>query len=111
MTGREYQELAARTINKDLTLIGQRNHALYGLAAEVGEILSLYQKELQGHGMPTREHLIKEIGDAEWMLAELMTSQGISFDEVLETNIDKLKKRYPEGFSTERSLHRAEGDI
>lgn len=111
MTGREYQELAARTINKDLTLIGQRNHALYGLAAEVGEILSLYQKELQGHGAPDREHLIKECGDCTWMLAELLTSQGIGFDEVLETNIEKLKKRYPEGFSTERSLHRKEGDI
>ena len=57
------------------------------------------------------EHLIKEIGDAEWMLAELMTSQGISFDEVLETNIEKLKKRYPDGFAVERSLHRETGDI
>ena len=111
MTGKEYQEAAARTINKDLTLIGQRNHALYGLVAEVGEILSLYQKELQGHGMPTREQLIKEGGDCLWMLSELFTSQGISFDEVFETNIEKLKKRYPEGFTAERSLHRAEGDI
>ena len=111
MTGREYQEFAARTINKDLTLIGQRNHALYGLAAEVGEILSLYQKELQGHGAPDREHIIKECGACTWMIAELLTSQGIGFDEVLETNIEKLKKRYPDGFDVDRSLHRAEGDI
>ena len=111
MTGKEYQEFAARTINTDLTLIGQRNHALYGLAAETGEILSLYQKELQGHGMPSREHLIKETGDAMWMIAELLTSQGIDLDEVMETNIEKLKKRYPEGFTTERSIHRESGDI
>ena len=111
MTGKEYQEKAARTINKNLSLMEQRNHALFGLAGEVGEILSLYQKEYQGHGTPDREHIIKECGDCAWMLAELLTSQGISLDEVFETNIDKLMKRYPEGFDAEHSLHRKNGDI
>lgn len=111
MTGKEYQELAARTINKDLTLIGQRHHALFGLAGEVGELLSLYQKELQGHGMPSREHLLKECGDLLWFVSEFLTSQGMSFDECMETNIDKLKKRYPDGFAVERSLHRETDDI
>jgi len=111
MTGNEYQKLAARTINTDLTLIGQRNHALYGLAAETGEILSLYQKELQGHGAPDKEHLIKEVGDTLWMIAELLTSQKIDFDKVFETNIEKLKKRYPDGFAVENSLNRQANDI
>jgi len=111
MTGKEYQELAARTINKDLTLIGQRNHALFGLAGEVGELLSLYQKELQGHGRPNREHALKECSDILWFVAEFLTSQGMSFDDCMETNIEKLKKRYPEGFTTERSLHRETNDI
>jgi len=111
MTGKEYQELAARTINKDLTLIGQRNHALHLLSAEVGELHSLYQKEYQGHGMPDREHLLKECGDIVWGVVEFLTSQGMSFDDCMEQNIEKLKKRYPEGFTAERSLHRAEGDI
>ena len=111
MTGKEYQELAARTINKDLTLIGQRNHALYGMVGEIGEIHSLYQKELQGHGMPSREHLLKECGDLLWFVSEFLTSQGMSFDDCMEANIDKLKKRYPDGFAVERSLHRESGDI
>lgn len=111
MTGQEYQEKAARTINKELTLLGQRNHALFGLAAEVGEVLGLFQKEYQGHGEPDRDHLLKELGDCTWMIAELLTSQGLSFDDCLSENIKKLEKRYPDGFDAEHSLHRAEGDI
>jgi len=111
MTGQEYQEKAARTINKELTLLGQRNHALHGMVGEIGEIHSLYQKEYQGHGAPDREHIIKETGDLLWFVAEFLTSQGIGFDECLSTNIEKLIKRYPDGFDAEHSLHRAEGDI
>lgn len=111
MTGNEYQGLAARTINKSLTLDEQRQHALYCLAGEVGELLSLYQKEFQGHGKPDREHLLKECGDIAWALAEFLTSQGMSLDDCMETNIEKLRKRYPDGFDAQHSLHRVKGDV
>lgn len=104
---REYQILAARTINPKLTTDDTINHALYGLAAEVGEILSLFQKELQGHGF-NREDLKKEIGDVEWMLAERCTAFGFDLGNVCRTNIEKLKKRYPDGFTEEASVHRTE---
>jgi DNA-directed RNA polymerase subunit RPC12/RpoP len=48
MTGNEYQKLAARTINQGLTFREQRNHALYGMVGEIGEIHSIYQKMYQG---------------------------------------------------------------
>lgn len=111
MTGQEYQEKAARTINKELTLKGQRNHALHGMVGEIGEIHSLYQKVYQGHGEPDREHVLKEVGDLIWFIAEFLTSQGFSLDDCMQTNIDKLRKRYPEGFDAQHSLNRAEGDI
>lgn len=111
MTGQEYQEKAARTINKDLTLKGQRNHALFGMVGEIGEIHSLYQKVYQGHDEPDREHVLKECGDLLWFVAEFLTSQGFSFDDCMETNIKKLEKRYPEGFDAEHSLNRDANDI
>lgn len=111
MTGKEYQGLAARTINKKLTLDQQMFHALHGMVGEIGEIHSLYQKFYQGHGKPDREHLIKECGDLLWFIAEYLTSQGMSLDDCMETNIEKLRKRYPEGFDTQHSLHRVEGDV
>lgn len=44
MTGNEYQDLAARTINKGLTFEEQKFHALHGMVGEIGEIHSIYQK-------------------------------------------------------------------
>ena len=57
------------------------------------------------------EHLLKEIGDCFWMLAELCTVDGYTLGEVGRMNIDKLRARYPEGFDTEHSIHRKANDI
>lgn len=110
MTLNEYQQLAARTMNHALGRSEQLSHGLFGLCGEVGEIHSLFQKEYQGHDY-TDEHLLKEIGDCLWMLAEICTSKGMSLEDAGITNIEKLKARFPEGFEVDKSLHRAEGDI
>lgn len=64
----------------------------------------------QGHEIDI-EHFKKELGDCLWMIAEACDVLGTDLDEIMEMNIEKLKKRYPDGFSAERSLHRAECDI
>ena len=110
MTLNEYQELAARTINKALTDTEKEAHALLGLASETGELLGLYQKSMQGHGF-VDEHMLKECGDILWMLAELLTAKGYTLDDVAQMNIDKLKARYPDGFDAEHSLHRKVNDV
>lgn len=106
----EYQEQAARTINKELPPEGMERHALHLMAAECGEIHGLFQKTYQGHGFES-EHLKKEVGDLLWGIAELCTANGWKLEEVARMNIDKLRARYPEGFSSERSLNRSEGDV
>ena len=110
MTFNEYQKIATRTINKNLTKEEMLLHGLFGLAAEAGEVLGIYQKQYQGH-VPTDEQLIKEIGDCFWMAAEILTARDIPMECVVQTNKAKLDARYPNGFDPERSLHRAEGDI
>lgn len=105
MTGNEYQELAARTINKHLTDRGLEKHSLHGMVGEIGEIHSLYQKYYQGHMIDSNE-LMAELGDLLWFAAEFATSKGWKLDDVMEANIEKLRKRYPDGFSSERSLNR-----
>ena len=101
----EYQNLANRTINTGLTHEQLTQHALFELCTEVGEIHAFYQKRFQGHVID-QEKLKHEIGDLMWGIAEFCTAQGWSLDEICRMNIEKLKKRYPDGFSTERSLHR-----
>ena len=118
MTANEYQVLASRTINKSLTTWGVTQHALFGMASEVGELHGIFQKKLQ-HGCipllfdedPDIEHAKKEVGDILWMIAEFCTANGWDLEDIMQMNIDKLKARYPDGFSVEESLHRKEGDI
>ena len=110
MLGFEYQLLASRTINNDLTKKEQEMHALHGIVGEIGELHSLYQKIYQGHSFDER-HAMSELSDMLWFIAEYCTAMGWSLDDVMQYNIDKLIARYPDGFETDKSLNRAEGDI
>lgn len=109
MTANEYQNLARRTQNRELTNEEIKMHALFGMCSEVGEIQALYQKEKQGHVVDDAR-AVSEVGDLLWFVAEFLDSLGYTMDEAMQHNIDKLKARYPEGFATERSLHRASRD-
>ena len=110
MTGNEYQKLASRTINRNLSSTEVSKHALHGMVGEVGEIHSMYQKVYQGH--PFDEyHLKKEIGDLLWFIAEYCTAMGWRLDDVMLMNIEKLQERYPDGFDANHSLHRKKGDV
>ena len=85
-----------------------------GINAEGGEFLEIIKK-MVFQGKPwnedNREHLIIELGDVMWYVAQATMALDISFDEVIDTNINKLKKRYPGGeFSAHRSEVRAAGD-
>lgn len=100
----DYQIQASRTINPRLSRDSVTQHALYGMAAEVGELQALYQKAYQGHDFDP-EHAKREIGDIIWMVAEYCTAQGWDLGEVMQANVDKLWTRYPDGFDPEHSLH------
>lgn len=106
----EYQELASRTINKELLPYELEKHALHGMVGEIGELHSIYQKQYQGHPVLIG-NLKKELGDLLWFIAEYCTTFGWKLDEVATLNIEKLKSRYPEGFEVDKSLHRNEDDI
>lgn len=110
MTLNTYQQLAARTINREIRPAEIEMHALHGMCGEIGELHSLYQKMYQGHQFD-KDHAKKELGDLLWFIAEYCTACDITLEDVAKTNIEKLKARYPEGFEAERSLHRVEGDI
>ena len=110
MTGNEYQKLAMRTININNDVDSIMCHGVFGLTSEAGEVAGLLQKVYQGHDFDD-EHMKKELGDCLWMIAEICTALDFSLDDVMQTNIDKLKARFPDGFEAERSLHRKEGDV
>lgn len=109
MDANEYQKLAMTTLNPALDEKDVLINSVMGLCGEAGEAIDIVKKWLaQGHEL-NREALIKELGDVAWYLAEAATALHVPLNEVLEGNINKLKKRYPQGFSVEKSLERQEG--
>ena len=74
----------------------------------------LFHQHPRGHVIKepelTRENRREELGDILWYLTWLCSEFGFGLEEVAQANIDKLKRRYPEGFSVERSINRKESD-
>ena len=86
-----------------------------GINAEGGEFLEIIKKMIfQGKpwNQDNREHLIIELGDIMWYVAQACMALDTSFEEILQLNVDKLSARYPEGaFDVHYSENRKEGDV
>ena len=107
----DYQRLAMTTLNPALDKKDVLINSVMGLCGESGEAIDIVKKWLaQGHELD-RARLAKELGDVAWYLAEAATALDIPLEDILRANLDKLKARYPEGFSARNSIERAEGDL
>jgi NTP pyrophosphatase (non-canonical NTP hydrolase) len=106
----EYQKLAERTANIRYGIDTNKRFANFGmgLAGEAGEVCD-YLKKIVFHGHDYDEQkLCLELGDALWYIAAIASNACLTLEEVAQGNIDKLKRRYPDGFSEEKSINRTE---
>lgn len=102
----EYQEAALRTVDEKQLEYPLILNGVLGLGGESGECLDIVKKHLfQGHGLDT-EHIAEELGDVAWYLAVSAYAIGYDLESILQRNVDKLKKRYPDGFDKNRSINR-----
>jgi NTP pyrophosphatase (non-canonical NTP hydrolase) len=89
--------------------------AVVGMMAESGEFAEIVKKKVFQSDTRFTEseiyHMKRELGDVLWYWAQGCLSLGFTPSEVIQENINKLEKRYPNGFDIARSEHRAEGDI
>ena len=105
---KEYQDKSIRTINKSLTKEQLISNMVFGINGETGEVTDILKKHLfHGHELDI-QHLKEEIGDIMFYLVNLASIYEIDFSEILQINIDKLMKRYPDGFDKEKSINRIE---
>ena len=89
--------------------------AALGLTAESGEFTEIVKKIIL-QGKPYNEdnvfHMKRELGDICWYIAQACMALDTTFDEIIEMNVDELKKRYPGGeFNVHQSENRKEGDL
>lgn len=107
----EYQEAAMATLNPALDKKDVLINSVMGLCGESGEAIDIVKKwMMQGHELD-KDHLIKELGDVAWYLAEAATALDVPLETVLQGNLNKLRQRFPNGFDTDASVHRKEDDI
>lgn len=106
LTANDYQRMAMRTAGEYKTDYDMMRNAAYGLNGEAGEVIDIMKKhEFQGHELD-REALIDELGDVQWYVALMATALGVTLEDVMEHNVNKLVKRYPDGFDKARSINR-----
>ena len=79
-----------------------------GVSGEAGEVTDLIKKVLHHNKPLDREKLIKEMGDVHWYLEYLAATLNISTEEVLATNVKKLRERHPNGWSPESQNAKAD---
>lgn len=110
MTFDDYQALAMRTSRNDISPDDHLFNGCLGLAGEAGECCDLLKKCFYQDGREIRSRMREELGDVLWYVVEAAKGLGLSLEEIAQLNIEKLRKRYPDGFSAERSLWREEED-
>lgn len=119
----EYQDLAMRTNDghsddrlidmlsgpaDDFPAVGQMINAGLGLSGEVGEVNDAVKKYIFHRHPLERNNVIKELGDVCWYLALMADAIGIDLNTIMTENIEKLRRRYPDGFSEAASINRTE---
>lgn len=108
ITANDYQRAAMRTAGDDPSKY--LLNGVMGLCGEAGEVIDLVKKHLhQGHELD-RSKIAEETSDVLWYCASIATAIDMKLGDIMQMNIDKLKARYPTGFSKERSIHRGEND-
>lgn len=109
MNASEYAKEALRTVNHKLNFNDKLSNFALGLG-EAGEVQNIVKKIIfHGHSfLPLREKILDECGDILWYVVNMLTLLGFTVEEAFEYNINKLKKRYPEGFSEQASINRKE---
>lgn len=108
----DYQAQALRTLSTRFHMGDEGGvtpdllHGAIGLATESGELLDALKRALYYGGTLDRTNLIEELGDLEWYMAVIRDALGVDQAEVQRINVEKLKARYPEKFSSEDALER-----
>lgn len=107
----DYQKAAMATLNPALDKKDVLINSVMGLCGESGEAIDIVKKWLMQEHELDKEHLVKELGDVAWYLAEAATALDIPLEAVFQGSLDKLRQRFPNGFDTGASVNRKEHDL
>jgi len=107
MSEKEFSDFVNWLANDNLNFSNPTElHAVIGIASEAGELLDIIKKELVYHSKIDEEHLKEELGDVLHYMMYILRKRNWSLEDLMISNMEKLKKRYPDGYSNEDALLR-----
>lgn len=112
MDFKDYQQAAMDFLDPELRMDWPKAMDLgaLGISGESGEITDAWKKVAYHHHPMDKEHFKRELGDVLWYIALISETLGFTIEDVAETNINKLKTRYPNGWDPNCSIHRSNND-
>ena len=105
---KEFQLKSTRTLNMELSKEQLISNMIFGANGELGEVTDILKKHLFHYHKLDQGHLAEEIGDVMFYLVNLATLFNFNMEDILQANVDKLKKRYPDGFTAKASVERVD---
>lgn len=106
MNLKDYAIGAKRTMSECETPLLDDLHMILGMQTEASEIADVYKKHIAYGKDLDLVNVKEEIGDLMWYIVNLCTLKGWNLEDIMQTNIDKLKARFPEKFTNENALNR-----
>jgi NTP pyrophosphatase (non-canonical NTP hydrolase) len=106
MNGKDYQAEILRTYAGSESMVDKLTLGALGIAGEAGEVVDHIKKVLySGHTLDA-DHLAEELGDVLWYIGLVGNAIDCTLDDLMQLNVEKLRKRYPHGFEAQRSMNR-----
>lgn len=81
-------------------------HGVIGIAGEAGELVDILKRQMAYGKEPDEQHVLEELGDLFHYMVYLMVRYGFTIDDIINANMEKLDKRYPNGYSDKDALER-----
>lgn len=110
MNFKKYMDDASRTLAPVADVLGkgkgQELHMILGIVTEAGELADAYKKDIAYNKPVDMVNVKEEIGDIMWYIGNLCKLQGWDLQDICDTNIAKLRTRYPDKFTEEAALNR-----
>lgn len=111
MNADDYVALAMRTAKDMGTHKLNLIHAAMGMSSDAGEFVDCVKKyAIYGKALDV-DNALEEIGDVLWFCALACRTIGASMSAVMAENINKLAKRYPEKYTDEAAIARADKQV
>lgn len=105
---KHFENHVAKLFVKPSDNMGRMLHACVGIAGESGELLDAVKKTWIYGKQLDRENVLEECGDLLFYIQAMLTECGFTIDDAIRHNIEKLKRRYPDGYTDLAAINRAD---